>query len=64
MQITFPSYYKKFSCIADACPDTCCAGWQIMIDDKIFRDLSGIVCITISTGKNMPSASTGIAVHF
>ena len=34
MQITFPSYYKKFSCIADACPDTCCAGWQIMIDDK------------------------------
>ena len=33
MQITFPSYYKKFSCIADACPDTCCAGWQIMIDD-------------------------------
>ena len=34
MQITFPSYYKKFSCIADACPDTCCAGWQIVIDPK------------------------------
>lgn len=37
MQITFPSYYKKFSCIADACPDTCCAGWQIMIDDRSLK---------------------------
>ena len=34
MQITFPAFYKEFSCIAGACPDTCCAGWQIMIDDK------------------------------
>lgn len=37
MQITFPSYYKKFSCIADQCPDTCCAGWQIMIDEKSLK---------------------------
>ena len=34
MQITRPAFYKEFSCIADACPDTCCAGWQIMIDEK------------------------------
>ena len=34
MQITIPHYYKDFSCIAGDCPDTCCAGWQIMIDDK------------------------------
>lgn len=25
MQYTFPNYYKEFSCIAGACPDTCCA---------------------------------------
>lgn len=37
MQVTFPSYYKQFSCIADACPDTCCAGWQIMIDDRSLK---------------------------
>ena len=37
MQVTFPSYYKAFSCIADACPDTCCAGWQIMIDDRSLK---------------------------
>lgn len=27
-----PFYYEAFSCIADQCPDTCCAGWQIFID--------------------------------
>lgn len=34
MEFLFPDYYKKFSCTADACEDTCCAGWQIMIDNK------------------------------
>lgn len=28
-----PQYYDNFTCIADRCPDTCCAGWQIVIDD-------------------------------
>lgn len=37
MQFTFPNYYKKFSCIAGTCPDTCCAGWQIVIDDKTLK---------------------------
>ncbi len=31
---TFPDYFKKFSCIADKCPDTCCAGWEIVIDPE------------------------------
>ncbi len=34
MEYTYPSYYKKFSCTADKCPDTCCAGWGIAIDKK------------------------------
>ena len=37
MQFTFPDYYKEFSCIAGACPDTCCAGWQIVIDDQTLK---------------------------
>lgn len=37
MQITFPAFYKEFSCIAGVCPDTCCAGWQIMIDDRSLK---------------------------
>ncbi len=29
-----PSYYEKFSCIADKCPDTCCIGWEVDIDEE------------------------------
>lgn len=37
MLITFPAFYREFSCIAGKCPDTCCAGWQIMIDNKSLK---------------------------
>lgn len=33
MIYTEPDYYKNFKCIADKCEATCCAGWQIVIDD-------------------------------
>ena len=38
MEFTFPNYYKEFSCIAGSCPDTCCAGWQIVIDNKTLKE--------------------------
>ena len=28
-----PEYYEKFKCVADLCEATCCAGWQIVIDE-------------------------------
>ena len=28
-----PDYYEKFKCTADKCEATCCAGWQIVIDE-------------------------------
>ena len=34
MEIRVPDYYRKFKCTADKCPDTCCAGWQIVIDEE------------------------------
>ena len=34
MIYTIPDYYKEFQCIAERCEDTCCAGWQIVIDEK------------------------------
>ena len=34
MLYTIPDYYKEFKCTADKCEDTCCAGWQIVIDEK------------------------------
>lgn len=33
MKYYFPDYIKDFVCLADKCPDTCCAMWEICIDD-------------------------------
>lgn len=32
-----PSFYDNFRCKADKCTDTCCAGWEIEIDDVSMR---------------------------
>lgn len=37
-----PQYYKNFQCIAGRCPDTCCAGWQIVIDEESLEKYSNI----------------------
>lgn len=29
-----PDYYDRFKCIAHQCEATCCAGWQIVIDEE------------------------------
>lgn len=34
MIYTRPDYFNEFKCIADKCIDTCCAGWQIVIDEE------------------------------
>lgn len=34
MEYVYPSYYPEFQCIGGKCPDTCCAGWEIVIDDR------------------------------
>ncbi|MCI6996978.1 MAG: flagellin lysine-N-methylase [Eubacterium sp.] len=33
MRYSKPDYYDQFQCIAGRCPATCCAGWQIVIDE-------------------------------
>ena len=37
MLFTRPDYYEEFACIADRCEDTCCAGWQIVIDRETLK---------------------------
>ena len=32
MRIVTPSFYKNFKCIAGACPDSCCQGWEVDAD--------------------------------
>lgn len=34
MKVRKPKYYKEFQCIGSACHDTCCAGWEIEIDEE------------------------------
>ena len=38
MLYTFPDYYEKFKCIGTDCPDTCCACWEIVADDKSLKN--------------------------
>ncbi len=37
-----PSYYKDFRCIASACKDNCCIGWEIDIDEKTAAFYRGV----------------------
>ena len=44
MELIFPGYYKEFSCIADACPDSCCKEWSVDVDPDaaaFYRQLTG-----------------------
>lgn len=35
--IRYPGYYKEFQCIASACSDSCCIGWEIDIDEETWE---------------------------
>lgn len=44
MQITTPKWDSEFQCMASSCPDTCCAGWEIVVDEESaarFRAMDG-----------------------
>lgn len=42
MRYVKPHYYDDFQCTADSCPDTCCAGWQIVIDEESLEKYSRV----------------------
>lgn len=37
MKVMTPHYYKDFRCIAGACTDTCCAGWDVDVDKNSYK---------------------------
>ena len=44
MLITKPDYFDRFRCLAGACPDSCCQGWEVQVDDASaarYRSLPG-----------------------
>lgn len=55
MIVRVPDYFKEFSCIAGACKDSCCLGWEIDIDEdsyEYYKSLPGeigdgcaVICI-------------------
>ena len=53
MLITKPKWDSEFQCLASGCPDTCCAGWEIVVDEESaarFRAMDG------ATGARMRQA--------
>ncbi len=44
MKVTAPAHYALFHCLAGACPDTCCVGWEVVVDEESarrYRSVSG-----------------------
>lgn len=37
MKLRVPDYLKEFKCIASQCEDTCCAGWEVVIDEDSYK---------------------------
>ena len=42
MKLRTPDYYDSFACIADRCPDTCCQGWAIVVDEESYVNFQSI----------------------
>ena len=71
MRYLKPHFYDKFVCTAGDCPDTCCAGWQIMIDDaslEKYKNVQGGVWKTPAwvgqLGKRSASVRMNGGAHF
>lgn len=44
MKTFVPSYYNDFKCIGSECSDTCCVGWEVVVDDEsaeFYRNVKG-----------------------
>ncbi len=52
MRYVKPDYYDNFKCIAGKCPDTCCAGWQIVIDDDTLEKYEKYVLEKVGNGES------------
>ncbi len=44
MKVQYPDYYTQFTCLAGACPDSCCQEWEVDVDPEaaaLYRALPG-----------------------
>ena len=66
MDVFLPSYYSGFTCIASACPDSCCKEWEIDIDDttaKFYKELPGALGEKLRTFLKDTEAGTVMTIH-
>ncbi len=60
MFVTIPDYYNKFKCIADKCPDNCCIGWEIDVDNDTYEKYNNVNgCLGICLKNNIILAEDG-----
>ena len=63
-----PSFFDQFKCIGSACTDTCCAGWEIEVDEGILPKRVNLVIVCVvrleASPVNISSNYRTIAVHF
>ncbi len=65
MQIFQPDYYDSFSCIAGDCPDTCCVGWQVILDsehESYYRSLPGELGDDLRKNLRLCEGETALAM--
>lgn len=64
MKVVAPDFYKSFRCLAGACRDTCCAGWEVDVDLKTAERYASVpgpfgerLCRSVSGGHFVLDAS-------
>jgi len=62
MKLRVPDYYDNFECIGSACADSCCAGWEIDVDDEAYRKYSSVK--GLFGARLMSSISPSRPYHF
>jgi lysine-N-methylase len=64
MQPSYSAYAQKFRCIGSECEDTCCAGWNVPVDEPTYKKYQELpagpfrTLICESVAKNDPPAGT------
>jgi lysine-N-methylase len=65
IDVVQPEYIKEFACIGGACPDSCCANWNIVFDEDACRryenctDAAIHSCYQMAVQRNVEMAADG-----
>ena len=66
MKVTAPAYYALFHCLAGSCPDTCCVGWEVVVDEESaqrYRGLGGALGNRLRTALEMTDGENNFRLN-